>query len=99
MSEEVIVEDAVTAEAAAVIDPAMEKIISQINLGAAIRNYLRVSEEFARASSDFTKCCDELRSCLSPNDKFVFRHNYGQHYLIQSDSENTFSVAPVDSVS
>jgi len=96
MSEEVIVEDAVTAEAAAVIDPLLDKVKKQINVASELRMYLSAKERFDRANEEFAERCKGLMECMKPNEKFIFRHGYGQHYLVESDYAGKFTLEPIE---
>ncbi len=96
ISDEVIVEDAVASEVAAVIDPLLDKVKKQINVASELRMYLSAKERFDRANEEFAERCRGLMECMKPNEKFVFRHGYGQHYLVVSDSVGRFRLEPIE---
>lgn len=74
-----------------------DEINDRVNLGLAIRAYLRAVERFESASAAFNQSCVDVRSKLGANKKFVANVDY-KHYLIQSDDQGNFEVEQVESL-
>ena len=74
-----------------------EEMENRINLGVALRSYLRAVERFEAASTAFNQSCVDVRKSLGANKKFVAYVDY-KHYLISSDDHGNFEVEPVESL-
>lgn len=74
-----------------------EEIQNRINLGLAVRSYLRAVERFEAASAAFNQSCVDVRKSLGANKKFVANVDY-KHYLISSDDQGNFEVEQIESL-
>jgi hypothetical protein len=95
------VSDDVKVESPVVSNPDQElidRVHEKLEIGSAVRSYLRDVKQFERASKDFSESCQALRAKLKPNSRFVYRMEYGSMYLVTSDSDGNFNVEPVDSL-
>lgn len=95
------VSDVVVVESPVIENPDQElidRVYEKLEIGSAVRSYLRDVEQFERASKNFGESCQALRTKLKPNSRFVYRTEYGIMYLVTSDSEGNFNVESVDSL-
>lgn len=76
----------------------IDRVHEKLEIGSAVRSYLRDFEQFERASKDFSESCQALRAKLKPNSRFVYRMDYGRMYLVTSDKDGNFNVEAIDSL-
>ena len=76
----------------------IDRVHEKLEIGSAVRSYLRDVEQFERANKNFGESCQALRAKLKPNSKFVYRMEYGRMYLVTSDKDGNFNVEAVDSL-
>lgn len=74
-----------------------DKVNAQVNIGLAIRGYLRAEQRFSQASACFNESCQEVRKHLGANKKFVVQCDY-KHYLVESDEQGNFEVNQIECI-
>lgn len=72
-------------------------IEKRVSTSLAVGRYLRASERFNEASSEFTSACKSLRQELGRDQRFVACIEH-KHYLVTTDAEGNFDVDLVELV-
>ncbi len=65
------------------------------DLSWAVSKYIAAEKKFEEASSEFNKCCCDIRQMLCGKKTYVIAVSY-QDYLFQSDEDGNFEVTPIE---
>ena len=72
-------------------------IEKRVTVSLALQRYLRATERFEAASSEFSEACQVIRQELPPESHLVANIMH-QHYLVTSDNQGNFEVEPVEAI-